>query len=142
MLNKAAALSDESVDELLNTDIIVIGAPVYNFTIPSQLKSWFDHVVRAGRMFASGPDGLVSLLPPGQKVIVVSTRGQVYSSGPYVAMDHQETYLKTVLGVIGLHEVTFVRAEGYITGEEALEKALESAEIQVSDTVVVLEPSR
>src|ERR1700761_1315271 len=135
VLNKAAALSDEAVDELLEADIIVIGAPMYNFTIPSHLKSWFDHVVRAGRTFANGPDGLVSLLPPGQKVIVVSTRGQGYSSGPYVAMDHQETYLKTILGFIGLHDVTFVRAEGYITGEEALKKAQESAEIRVSDTV-------
>ena len=135
VLAQAIKLSDDAVDELLKADIIVLGAPMYNFGIPSSLKAWIDHIVRAGRTFKVGPAGPQSLLPPGKKVIIVSSRGQVYTEGPYTALDHQESYLKAILGFIGLHDVSFVRAEGMATGEAASQQALKKAETQLAEAI-------
>ncbi len=109
------ALSDSLVADLHKSDLIVIGSPMYNFGIASQLKAWFDHVVRAGKTFRyteKGPAGLLA----GKRAIVVETRGGVYSAGPAAAFDHQEPYLKTLLGFIGVNDVTFIRAEGLNMG--------------------------
>lgn len=109
-------LSDALVAELIDADVVVIGSPMYNFGITSVLKSWFDHVLRAGLTFqygAEGPQGLVRSKP----VIVVETRGGVYSEGPYAALDSQEPHLRTMLGFMGLKDVTFVHAEGLALGE-------------------------
>lgn len=106
----ARALSDELVSELQAADLVVIGAPMYNFGITSTLKAWFDHVLRAGVTFrytAEGPQGLLT----GKRAIVVETRGGLYSAGPAVAMDSQEPHLRTMLGFMGITDVTFVRAE-------------------------------
>jgi FMN-dependent NADH-azoreductase len=106
------ALTDELIAEFMAADVIVIGAPMYNFSIPSQLKAWIDRVAQAGRTFrytSDGPQGLAV----GKKVVVVSTRGGVYAGTAYeAAMDHQESYLRTVLNFLGMTDVTFVRAEG------------------------------
>lgn len=134
-LNRAIELSDQAVDELLAADIVVIGVPMWNFGIPSSLKAWIDHIVRAGRTFKFTPTGPVSLVPEGTKVIIVSARGLVYSEGPYKVMDYQETYLKAVLGFIGLTDVSFIRAEGVAMGEDAARKAMQSAEAQLSETI-------
>jgi FMN-dependent NADH-azoreductase len=134
-LTEAIKLSDQSVDELLASDVIVIGAPMWNFGIPSSLKAWIDHIVRAGRTFKYGSAGPEALLPPGKKVIIVSSRGGIYSEGPMKLMDFQETYLKAVLGFIGLHDVSFIRAEGVAMGDEAVRNALQSAEAQLFETV-------
>jgi FMN-dependent NADH-azoreductase len=111
-LRAEADQTDALIKELLGADVIVIGAPMYNFSIPSQLKAWIDRVAQAGRTFrytAEGPVGLAT----GKKVIVVSTRGGVYAGTAYeAAMDHQESYLRTVLNFLGMTDVTFVRAEG------------------------------
>lgn len=133
----AAAIgpSDRAIDELLAADVIVIGAPMWNFGIPSSLKAWIDHVVRAGRTFKYGAAGPESLVPEGKKVIVVSARGGVYSEGPMKAMDHQEAYLKAVLGFIGLHDVVFVRAEGVALGEDTARAAVQAAQGQVAETI-------
>jgi FMN-dependent NADH-azoreductase len=121
------------VDELFAADIIVIGAPMYNFALPSQLKAWIDRSLVAGRTFhytATGPEGL---LPKGKKVIVASSRGGFYGpESPIAAFDHQETYLKQALGFIGLTDVTVIRAEGIAVSPEAREAALSSARQDIS----------
>ena len=122
------AVSEALVTQFLAADVIVIGAPLYNFSVPSQLKSWIDRVAQAGRTFtytANGPKGLAV----GKTVIVASTRGGVYSTSEGgQAMEHQESYLQTVLGFIGITDVRFVRAEGLAMGETARAQALASAQ--------------
>ncbi|HVI52816.1 MAG TPA: FMN-dependent NADH-azoreductase [Candidatus Sulfotelmatobacter sp.] len=129
------ALTDALVDELLASDVLVIGAPMYNFTIPTQLKAWIDRICQAGRTFnytANGPVGLAT----GKKVIIVSTRGGVYSTSDFGrSLDHQEAYLKTVLAFIGITDVTFVRAEGVSMGPEAKDKALAAAHADIAKAI-------
>ncbi|HEY9133525.1 MAG TPA: FMN-dependent NADH-azoreductase [Dyella sp.] len=122
----AAILGQALLEEFLAADTVVIGAPMYNFGVPSQLKAWIDHIVVAGKTFrytAEGPEGLAK----GKRVIVASSRGGVYSNGPATAMDFQENYLRAVLGFIGITDIEFVRAEGIAMGDEHKAKALESA---------------
>src|SRR5450830_378108 len=133
--NDAVKLSDEVIDEVFAADVIVIGAPMWNFGIPSSVKAWIDHIARAGRTFTYGASGPESLLPAGKKIIIVSSRGGIYSNGPMQVMDHQETHLKAVLGFIGLHDVSIVRAEGVAMGEEAVKGAMLTAEIQIDDAI-------
>ncbi len=123
-LRAEADQTEQLIGELLAANVLVIGAPMYNFSIPSQLKAWIDRVAQAGRTFrytSEGPQGLAV----GKKVIVVSTRGGVYAGTAFeAAMDHQEAYLRTVLNFLGMTDVTFVRAEGIaIQKEEALAAA-------------------
>jgi FMN-dependent NADH-azoreductase len=113
------------MQELMDADIIVIGAPMYNFSIPSQLKAWIDRVVVAGKTFRYGPNGPEGLVSGAKKVFIVSSRGNVYTPGsPAAAFEHHESYLTTVLNFIGLTDVTVVRAEGLAFGPEAREAAL------------------
>jgi FMN-dependent NADH-azoreductase len=124
-LKAAVRSSDEAVAELLAADVVVIGAPMWNFGVPSALKAWIDHVVRAGRTFSMGADGLKGLVS-GKKVYIVTASGGVFSSGPYKDYDFQAPYLRAVLGFLGLTDVTFVRAEGLNdprTKDTAYEKA-------------------
>jgi FMN-dependent NADH-azoreductase len=123
---RALALSNELVAEIKEADLIVIGAPMYNFGMPSTLKAWFDHVLRAGITFRyseSGPEGLVK----GKKAIVVETRAGLYSEGPAAAMDSQEPHLRTLLGFMGIEDITFVRAEKLAFGEAAAAAAIAEA---------------
>lgn len=126
------AISESLVTQFLAADVIVVGAPLYNFSIPSQLKAWIDRVAQVGRTFKytdKGPVGLAG----GKTVIVASTRGGVYSTSEGGrAMEHQESYLQTVFGFFGITDVRFVRAEGLAMGEAAKTKALASAEIEIS----------
>lgn len=118
--------SNDAVQQLLDTDILVIGLPLYNLGIPSNLKSWLDNVVRAGKTFtytAEGPKGLVE----GKTVYIAVASGGVYSEGPFKAFDFIEPYLRGTLGFIGITDVHFVRAEGTSRPElqeNAIEKAL------------------
>jgi len=102
------------IDELFAADIIVIGAPMYNFTLPSHLKAWIDRVLVAGKSFKYNEAGVpVGLVPPGKKVIIASSRGGVYSEGsPIAFLDHQETLLQAALNFIGLTDIAVIRAEG------------------------------
>jgi FMN-dependent NADH-azoreductase len=113
------ALSDELIAELEAADTIVLAAPMYNFSIPSTLKAWIDHVARRGRTFRyteKGPEGLLK----NKKVFVLAARGGVYSKGsPAAAFDFQEPYLRTVLGFLGLTDVNVVHFEGVGMGPEA-----------------------
>ena len=121
------------IDELFAADIIVIGAPMYNFSIPSQLKAWIDRVVVAGKTFTYGPNGAESLLPKNKKVLIASSRGSVYASGtPAAALEHHESYLTGVLSFIGLSDVTIVRAEGIAFGAEAREAAMTQARQRIA----------
>ncbi|MGH8846766.1 MAG: FMN-dependent NADH-azoreductase [Polaromonas sp.] len=126
------AISEALVTQFLAADVLVVGAPLYNFAIPTQLKSWIDRVAQAGRTFKytdKGPVGLAG----GKTVIVASSRGGVYStSDAGNAMEHQESYLKTVFGFFGVTDVRFVRAEGLGMGEAAKAAALSAAEIEIT----------
>ncbi len=112
------------LEELFAADIIVIGAPMYNFSIPSQLKAWIDRVVVAGKTFRYGASGAEGLLK-NKKVFIASARGSVYAPGSRAAaLEHHESYLTGVLSFIGLTDVTIVRAEGLGLGTEAKEAAM------------------
>lgn len=119
-------LSDELVKQLLAADIIVIGAPLYNFTIHSSLKAWIDHITRAGITFTYGPDGPVGMVT-GKKIYVAMSSGGVYSKGPGKENDFVAPYLKAFLGFLGMTDLTVFRAEGLkVPGvkEHAMEKAI------------------
>ena len=126
------ALSEALVSQFLASDVIVIGAPLYNFSIPSQLKAWIDRIAQAGRTFKytdKGPVGLAG----GKTVIVASSRGGVYSgSEAGQAMEHQESYLKVVFGFFGITDVRFVRAEGVGMGPDAKAQAFTNAERDIA----------
>jgi FMN-dependent NADH-azoreductase len=127
-----AAQTEELLKEFLAADVVVIGAPMFNFSIPSQLKAWIDRVVQAGRTFRyteKGPVGLAG----AKKVIIVSSRGGMYAGMPYeAAMDHQEAYLRTVLNFLGISDVSYVRAEGVAISPEKKREALASAERDIA----------
>lgn len=127
----AIAHSNEALKQIMDADILVIGAPMYNFGIPSTLKSWIDHIARAGISFKYTENGPVGLLT-GKKVYLAVATGGVYSSGDYAQADFVVPYLKTVLGFLGLTDVTVVRAEGLAVAglqETALDKAIDSITI-------------
>jgi FMN-dependent NADH-azoreductase len=120
------------LNELSAADIIVIGAPMYNFSIPSQLKAWIDRVVVAGKTFRYGANGAEGLLK-NKKVFIASSRGNVYAAGsPAAALEHHESYLTGVLSFIGLTDVTIVRAEGLAFGPEAKEAAMLKARANIA----------
>jgi len=125
-------VSDELVAELFAADVILIGAPMYNFSISSTLKAWIDHIARAGVTFKYTETGPVGLLQ-GKKVYVFTSRGGVYSEGAGKAMDFHETYLRGVLGFIGLTDVTFIHSEGLAMGDEAVAKALSSTRTTIGE---------
>ncbi len=120
------AASDKAMADFQAADVIVIGAPMYNFSIPSQLKAWIDRIAVAGVTFrygANGPEGLAG----GKKVIIVSSRGGIYSEGPAATMDFQEQYLKSVLGFLGITDIEFIRAEGVNFSPDHKVRAIDAA---------------
>jgi FMN-dependent NADH-azoreductase len=130
----ARALSDELIAELRAADTIVIGAPMYNFSIPTGLRAWFDYVLRPGETFSyseSGPQGLLA----GKRAIVIETRGGLYSEGLARAFDFQEPYLRQLLSFIGITDVVFVHVEKIAFGAEAREAALTTAKAKVAALV-------
>lgn len=136
-LGKDIALGGTCIDELFSADIIIIGVPMYNFSIPSQLKAWLDRVLVAGRTFHYTADGPEGLLPAGKKVYIASTRGGVYSgTSPLAHLDHQETLLTAALNFIGLTDITIIRAEGLALGDDARANALASAKSAVERRVI------
>lgn len=131
---RAIALSDALIDELKAADLIVIGAPMYNFGMPSTLKAWFDHVLRARVTFRyteAGPEGLMK----GKRAIVVESRAGLYSEGEAAAMDHQEPHIRTLLGFMGIADVDFVRAERLAFGPEAAEASIAAAGAELRSLV-------
>lgn len=123
----------EILEEFLSADTVLIGAPMYNFSIPSQLKAWIDLVCVAGTTFKYGPNG-----PEGQcggkKVVVISTRGGMYGPGsPFEPFDHQQKYLRDVFTFLGVKDITVITAEGVAQGPEKTEAAVKAAEAQIAD---------
>lgn len=112
------ATSDELIEELRAADTIVIGAPMYNFTISWPLKAWIDQVTRVGKTVAYGAQGPKGLLS-GKKVVVITARGGAYAGTTRATMDFQEPYLRHILGFIGLNDVTFINAENQSNGQAA-----------------------
>ncbi|MBN8992766.1 MAG: FMN-dependent NADH-azoreductase [Rhizobiales bacterium] len=115
------------LEEFLAADIVVLGAPMYNFTIPSQLKAWIDRILVAGKTFKYGAQG-VEGLAGNKRVIVAISRGGYYGAGtPMAALEHLETYLRGVFGFIGVKNVEFISADGIQVGPEHREKAVAGA---------------
>ncbi|MDN7139258.1 FMN-dependent NADH-azoreductase [Pseudomonas sp. JQ170] len=125
---QALARSNELTDEVLAADVLVLAAPMYNFTIPSTLKAWLDHVLRAGITFKyteTGPQGLLT----GKKAYILTARGGIHAGA---SSDHQEPYLRQVMAFIGIHDVTFIHAEGLNLGGDFHEKGLNQAKAQLA----------
>jgi FMN-dependent NADH-azoreductase len=123
-------LAESTLNEFLAADAIVIGAPMYNFTIPTQLKAWIDRVAVAGKTFAydeNGPKGLAG----GKKVVIVSTAGGIHAGQPS-GQAHEE-YLLLVLRFFGITDIEIVRAEGLAYGDEPRANALEAAQTKVAE---------
>jgi FMN-dependent NADH-azoreductase len=119
----AQAEGGRLLEQFLSSDVIVIGAPMYNFGIPSTLKAWIDRIAIAGKTFRyteTGPEGLAG----GRKVIVASGRGGIYGNGP---ADFQENYLRQVFSFLGITDVEFVRAEGVAYSPQHRADALAAA---------------
>jgi FMN-dependent NADH-azoreductase len=126
------AASMAALDEFLASDVVVIGAPMYNFTIPSQLKAWIDRILVAGKTFKYSEKG-VEGLAKGKRVIITISRGGLYGAGaPAAAGEHLETYLRWVFGFIGI-DPEIIIAEGLQMGPEQRDKALASALAQASN---------
>ncbi len=131
--------SDALIDEVVTADTIVIGAPMYNFTIASPLKAWIDQVVRVGRTVLWGPNGPQGILE-GKKVVVLTSRGGSFRPGtPTAQYDHQEPYLRHILAFIGLTDVTFIHAENQKPGDLA-EPSRAAAISQIQQAAI--EPGR
>lgn len=130
----AIALSDTLVDELEAADVIVIGAPMHNFSISAHLKTYLDQITRVGRTFQytdSGPKGLLT----DKKVYVLTSRGGNYSNAPMDALDHQEPYLKTILGFLGLDDITFFHTQGIAMGDEVRDQSVSETKTAISASI-------
>ncbi len=126
-LKSDVAMGQVALEEFLAADIVVIGAPMYNLGVPSQLKAWIDRISIAGKTFRYGEHGPVGLCG-AKKLVIASSRGGVDSEGsPAGLFDHQETYLKAALGFLGITDITFIPAEGVAIGPEARGAALAAA---------------
>ncbi|MCU1794316.1 FMN-dependent NADH-azoreductase [Pectobacterium polaris] len=127
-------LSEALVTEFLANDVIVIGAPMYNFSVSSQLKSWLDRLAQAGKTFKyteKGPIGLSG----GRTVIVVSSRGGFYTTPPFLDMDFQERYLQSFFRFLGITDIHFVRVEGASKGDEIKNREIQNAKSSIHSVV-------
>lgn len=120
------------LDEFLAADVVVVGAPMYNFAIPTQLKAWIDRLAVAGKTFRyteKGPEGLAG----GKKVIIASSRGGFYGpQTPIAFLDHQESYLRSIFGFFGIADVTFIRAEGIALGADQRAQSIAAAQTSIA----------
>jgi len=119
-----AAAAEQVLQEFLDADVVVIGAPMYNFAIPSTLKAWIDRLAVAGRTFRYNEQGMAEGLAGGKEVVVASSRGGFHQGS---AMDFQEPYLRHIFGFMGIDDVSFVRAEGLAVSPEQREASMREA---------------
>lgn len=131
-LPSSSSFSDRLIEELERCDVLVIGAPMYNFGIPSTIKAWFDHVIRAGRTFRYVDGAPQGLLPAGKKAVVCVASGGIYSEGPAAHIDFLEPHLRWLLAFMGITEVEFIRAEGLVYGEDVAKAAMGAARDKAS----------
>jgi FMN-dependent NADH-azoreductase len=127
---KALAESDQLIAELQTADLIVIGAPMHNFSVSTPLKAWIDQIVRSGKTFQYGEGGPKGLLPADKRVLVIVTRGGVYNQGSPV--DFQVPYLRHMLSFVGLSNITVVDADQQAFGPEAAQKSVDRAMEQLT----------
>ncbi|HEX2526748.1 MAG TPA: NAD(P)H-dependent oxidoreductase [Geminicoccus sp.] len=130
-LQQDLALGSELLEEFLAADIVVIGAPMYNFSISSQLKAWLDRLAVVGKTFrytGNGPEGLAG----GKRMVVASSRGGFYAGTSLDAIEHQESYLKAFFGFLGIDDIQFVRAEGIALGAEQRTRSVEAARQEIT----------
>ncbi len=120
--------SNQLTDELLAADVLVMAAPMYNFTIPSTLKAWLDHVLRAGITFKYTPTGPQGLLQ-GKRAIVLTALGGIHAGA---GSDHQEPYLRQAMAFIGIHDVEFIHAEGLNMSGDFHEKGVNQAKARLA----------
>ncbi|MFA5956451.1 FMN-dependent NADH-azoreductase [Hyphomicrobium sp.] len=126
------AAGQAALEEFLAADIVVVGAPMYNFAIPSQLKAWIDRLAVAGKTFRYDETG-VHGLAGGKKVIIASSRGGFYGPETQIAfLDHQETYLRNLFGFFGITDVTFIRAEGINLGPDQRAQSIAAAQTSIA----------
>ena len=126
----AAEAGEATLQQFLDSDVIVIGAPMYNFTVPSTLKAWIDRVAVAGRTFRyteKGPEGLAK----GKRIVIASSRGGLY--GDNSPADFQEAYLRQVFGFLGVTEIEFIRAEGVAYSPQHRSDALAGAKAAIQE---------
>ena len=129
--NEVVAYSDALIQEIKDADAVLFTAPLYNFALPAQTKSYLDYLCRAGVTFKYTENGAVGLLE-SKPVYVITTRGGLYKGTP---ADTQTPFLKTIFGFIGLSDVTMIHAEGLNMGDEAKGKALDSASAEIASLV-------
>jgi FMN-dependent NADH-azoreductase len=126
-LRQDLARGQKALEDFLGADVVVVGAPMYNFSVSSQLKAWIDRLAIAGKTFRyteKGPQGLAG----GKKVIIASSRGGFYGPDtPAAALDHQETYLRGIFGFFGIADIAFVRAEGVNVSEDHRKASIAAA---------------
>ncbi len=120
-------LGGAALQEFLDADIVVIGCPMYNFSVPSQLKAWIDRVCVAGKTFRYTDKGAEGLCAGKRVVIGVSRGGQYGPETPYAAAEHQESYLRALFSFLGITDLTFIRAEGIAYGPEQRAASLQAA---------------
>ena len=128
------ALSDKLIDEVMAADVILLGVPMHNFSVPAAFKAWIDQIARVGKTFTYSELGPQGLVPANKKVIAVITRGGVFSS-ENVASDHVAGYLRQVLGFVGLTNLTFVHADRQSSGHEVAAKSATAARLQLKSLV-------
>ncbi len=124
------ALSDQLIDEVMAADVILLGVPMHNFSVPAAFKAWIDQISRAGKTFSYTDQGPKGLVPSTKKVVAVVTRGGAFSP-ENAASDHLAGYLRQVLGFIGLTDVTFVHADRQGMGQEVAAKSVTTAGLQL-----------
>ena len=130
-IKQAVARNAKLLNDFVAADVIVIGAPMYNFTLPTQLRAWLDRLAVPGKTFRYSEKG-VEGLAGSKRVIVASTRGGLYGEGtPQAFLEHQETYLRGFFGFLGVTDITFVRAEGLALGPDSRTAAVNAAEAAI-----------
>ncbi|UFP96249.1 FMN-dependent NADH-azoreductase [Gloeobacter morelensis] len=130
----AIEISDRLIDEFVAADCYVLGAPMYNFNVPSTLKAYIDQIVRVGRTFTVDGDGNYQGLVSGKKLLVVTSRGGNYRPGsPAQPYDMQEPFLRLIFGFIGITDVSFIHADSLQFGDEARDQSLAEARAKIAE---------
>lgn len=124
---EALKLSDVLIEEMMAADVIVLGVPMHNFSIPAPLKAWFDLVVRAGKTFSYSDNGPKGMVPSGKRVVAIISRGGAFDEGSVAASDFQVPYLRYMLQFVGLNDVTVIAADKQGFGAEVAEKSVDAA---------------
>jgi len=140
-LDSEQQVSDALVSEFLESEVIVLGAPMYNFSVSSQLKAWMDRIAQPGKTFSYTPTGPVGLAG-GKKVIIASARGGFYAGTGLEDMDFQEQFLRKFLGSLGISCVEFVRAEGVSKGEDVKHREISRALSLIPQVITAISAAR